>query len=179
MAYLYCIVAKTGHGKSTLACQIADKVTNETGGSIILFDPHSTFPTKKIEDKLSNVPFEYKDGTFMPTDYFIKFPPNEGDVIIFDDSRIFFSPDKRKSITSLEKRLIRKRHDNYNYIFVYHSLNQISGNVIPFIDFLYLGISNDTDAELKTFGRMFGVDSNEFVNQRVKEPYQFKILTNS
>ena len=115
----------------------------------------------------------------MPTDYFIKFPPNPGDVVIFDDSRIFFSPDKRKSITALEKRLIRKRHDNYNYIFIYHSLSQISSNVIPFIDILYLGITNDTESDLKSFGIRFDVDPIQFANQRVKEPYQFKILTNS
>lgn len=109
------IVGGTGAGKSTF---IKNEILGKIRKKAIIYDINN----------------EYKEGVYCDLDSFLKIIGIEQNkLIVIEEATIFFKHQSKRG-DKMKGILVRKRHTNNYFVFVFHALHQIPADIIDFID---------------------------------------------
>jgi len=124
-----CIIGGTGRGKSTVVKELLSKYK----GSAIVYDVNNEY-------------YQSEKYTLPEVDEFINYVENKhNSLIVFEEATAFFKHGNR--FNTLEKMLIRKRHNKQYFIFVFHALHKVPADILDYIDTFVLFKTNE-NAEL-------------------------------
>lgn len=133
---LYLLIGFTGSGKSVLTRKLIDKNNH------LVFDINNEYnlPT---DNKLPKSRFigDYEDFVQLAT-------KKKNTFVVFEDATGFFDGRIDKETRRL---IVKKRHQNNNYLFLFHSIHQVPKGIILHTNYVVIFKTNDTiiDVERK------------------------------
>ena len=148
--YLILFIGHTGQGKSTLA----QKLVKEK--KIYVFDvnneyKHLPIDTGAIYPKMRNIDLDLK-----------KFITNceklKNTNILIEDATGFL---RGRQSAEFSRLLVKKRHQQNNYIILFHSINRVPPEVMEMSNFIYLFKTNDN----------FDIVDKKFKNQQLNNAF--------
>jgi DNA helicase HerA-like ATPase len=145
MSGSHIIVGGTGTGKSTFVKNLLKKVKNK--GTIFIYDVNNEYK--------EYYPYKFDPDYEGFTDKIVKI---EKAIIVFEESTIFLN--NRSCNANIVDMLIRKRHINNYYIFVFHSLRSVPRYIYEYSNFITLFKTSDSpDLVLRKFedGRLIDI----------------------
>ena len=118
-AHVILIVGTKGTGKTTKAKEIVSKVTDKP---------------KFVYD----INVEYSDSSILPDfqDFCEQMSEKDNSVILYEEATIFLSASHTNR--EVNKQLVRSRHQNNLFVFVFHSLRTVPRWIMDFADYLIL-----------------------------------------
>lgn len=161
----FCIlcVGGTGSGKSYF---IKNRMLPEFSGEFMIFD---------INKEYLNFPNTYKK--FIGHEDFMKIAKERTNTnIIFEEATAFFRNRGGGGAEALSL-MVRKRHQNNNLVFVFHSLRAIPVEIFDFVNYIILFDTNDREdlvkSKYKEQPQIWGAFKEL---QSEKQPFKKKII---
>lgn len=158
--YAILVVGKPKAGKTYTAHKLVEKFN----GYVSVYDINNE-PCWKEYDAVHGL---------LPDEY-IEYIKGVSGCHVFEDATGFL--DTRSKNGPLNKMLIAKRHEPKQiFIFLFHALSQVPKWVKTSVDMIYLGRTNDTPQDVKTWGFPELDDAFKEIRDDKKTPYKFKLI---